>query len=150
MANFFEKINKAGQETVQKVKENTEINKITSLIQAEEKEKEKVFADIGRKYYEVMLNGSEVDEAFAHLFSLIAQSCEKISSFQAEILKIKNVKRCPKCGRECTQDSVFCAGCGTQLPQEDNAIVGNHCVKCGAELAPDDAFCFNCGNKIEK
>ena len=148
MAKFFEKINKTGQETVQKVKNNNEITKFTSLIQAEEKEQEKLFLDIGKKYYEIKNESSEVDETFAHLFSLVAQSREKISFFQAEILKIKNVRRCSKCGRECSQDSVFCAGCGTQLPQEEKTIKPNHCAKCGAELAPDDAFCFNCGSRI--
>lgn len=152
MANFFEKINKTGQETVQKVKDSTEISKINTLIQAEQKEQEKLFAQIGRHYFTLMKenDGESIEAAFCPLFDAVNQSEEKISAYQAEILKIKNVKRCPKCGRECSQDSVFCAGCGTQLPQEKKEIVGNHCVKCGAELAPDDAFCFNCGSKIDK
>lgn len=150
MATFLEKLNKTGHDTVQKVKDSTEISRITSLIQAEQNEQIKIFAEIGRQYYDLEKENAMLNELFTKLFSDISESNEKIASYQAEILRIKNVKRCPKCGRECSQDSVFCAGCGTQLPQEEKIINGNHCTKCGIELAPDDAFCFNCGTKIER
>lgn len=150
MATFLEKLNKTGHDTVQKVKDSTEISRINTLIQAEQNEQIKIFAEIGRQYYNLEKENDALNEPFAKLFSDISESNEKITSYQAEILRIKNVKRCPKCGRECSQDSVFCAGCGTQLPQEEKIINGNHCTKCGIELAPDDAFCFNCGAKIER
>lgn len=152
MANFFKKINKTSQETVQKVKDSTEISRFNTQIQAEQKEQEKLFVQIGRHYFNQMKEngGEDLEATFIPLFDAVNQAEEKISAYQAEILKIKNVKRCHKCGRECSQDSVFCAGCGTQLPQEEKEIKDNHCVKCGAELAPDDAFCFNCGSRIEK
>lgn len=150
MANFFEKINKTSHDTVQKVKDSTEISRINTLIQTEQDEQTKIFTEIGRHYYDLARERSDLSEPFLRLFSEISKSCDKIASYQAEILKIKNVKRCPKCGRECSQDSVFCAGCGTQLPQEENAVDSNHCIKCGADLAPDDVFCFNCGSKIER
>ena len=152
MANFFEKINKTGYETMQKVKDSTEISKINALIQAEQIEQEKLFAQIGRCYFNRNKDkGTDnIDEEYSRLFDAVSQAEEIISAYEAEILKIKNVIRCPKCGRECSQDSVFCAGCGTRLPQEEKSIKGSHCTKCGAELAPDDMFCFNCGNKIER
>lgn len=150
MATFLEKLNKTGHDTVPKVKDSTEISRINTLIQTEQNEQMRLFADIGRLYYDLEKENGSLNEPFVELFSNVSESNDKIASYQAEILKIKNVKRCPKCGRECSQDSVFCAGCGTQLPQEEKIPNGNHCTKCGAELAPDDAFCYNCGTKIER
>ena len=115
MATFLEKLNKTGHDTVQKVKDSTEISRINTLIQAEQNEQIKIFAEIGRQYYNLEKENDALNEPFAKLFSDISESNEKIASYQAEILRIKNVKRCPKCGRECSQDSVFCAGCGTQV-----------------------------------
>ena len=148
MANIFKKIKKKGNEAVQKAQNASKISKISNLIQSELTSQENVYTEIGRQYYAAAKANSELREPFNQLFLSIAQSCDKVASYQAEILKIKNVKQCPKCGRECSFDSVFCAGCGLQLPQEEKETTGNHCIKCGVELASDDAFCFNCGNKV--
>lgn len=150
MGSLFKKTNTASRSASKSSKKPSEISKIMTLIQAEQELQERIYAEIGKHFYEKEKNNSEMNEPFIQLFSEIAESNNKTELYQSEILKIKNVKHCHKCGRECSPDSVFCAGCGTQLPQEEKAIVDNHCVKCGAELAPDDAFCFNCGSKIEK
>lgn len=153
MANFFEKLNKTGQETMQKVKDTTEISKINALIQQSESEKEQTYAQLGKLFYDMSIKEQSIDivqEPFASLFGFIKNCDENIEKFKAEIIRIKNIKLCFKCGRECSADSVFCAGCGAKLIQEDNPIPTNRCCKCGTELMDDDAFCFNCGNKVTK
>ena len=53
------------------------------------------------------------------------------------------MKKCPFCGAQMNDDSLFCTECGKQIPQ------GNACSHCGAAVNNDDTFCQNCGNKVD-
>lgn len=152
MAKFFDKINSVRKNLLTETHNSSEIARINSLIQAEQDKQEELFAQIGRHYFSVKKTNAnnEGEEPFADLFAAVELSDKKIEAYQTDMLRIKNVKRCPNCGRECSRDSAYCAGCGTQLPQEEKVVACNHCSKCGADLADDDVFCFNCGNKLEK
>lgn len=153
MENLFKILNDTGHGATQKVKDYKEISQINSLIQTEQNNREKLFAQIGQHYYnQIKENGREnIDESISQLFSAIDQTEEKISTYQAEIQKIKNVKCCPQCGRECSQDSVFCSSCGKQLPIQIVQMPDIHqCANCGAEINEGDLFCFSCGKKIER
>ena len=52
------------------------------------------------------------------------------------------MKKCPNCGAQMNDDSLFCTECGKQIPQ------GNQCPHCGALLNNGDVFCQNCGKKV--
>lgn len=152
MAKLLDKFNSVRKNLLTETHNSSEIAKINAMIQEERDEQEKLFAQIGRHYFSFIKanGGSEVEKPLTDLFAAVELSDKKIEAYQSDILRIKNVKRCPNCGRECSQDSAYCAGCGTQLPQEGKVVDCNHCSKCGADLSDDDIFCFNCGNKIEK
>ncbi len=50
---------------------------------------------------------------------------------------------CPKCNAPVTENSKFCASCGSSL-----IPATTKCPKCSAELAADSKFCNICGAKI--
>ena len=52
------------------------------------------------------------------------------------------MKKCPFCGAEMSDDSLFCTECGKELSK------GNKCPHCGATVSDGDAFCEKCGKKI--
>ena len=54
------------------------------------------------------------------------------------------MKKCPNCGAQIDDNSLFCAECGKQIPQ------GNVCSNCGALVNDGDTFCQNCGSKVER
>ena len=53
------------------------------------------------------------------------------------------MKKCPNCGAQIDDNSLFCTECGKQIPQ------GNVCPHCGASVSDGDAFCQSCGNKVD-
>lgn len=53
------------------------------------------------------------------------------------------MKKCPYCGTECGDESLFCTECGKEFPK------GNVCPHCGASVNDGDVFCMECGNKID-
>lgn len=160
MSDAFNKIQKSGQKTVQKVKESSEVSKINSLIRAEQKTQEELFAQIGRQYFDLMNGGDaeNVPQSFSSLFASVAQSIEKVAKYQADISEIQNKRRCPKCGRTWGPDAFFCADCGAELPQvkkEDKSQAGTAetqkmrtCPNCGHICGPDSLFCIECGAKL--
>jgi class 3 adenylate cyclase len=48
--------------------------------------------------------------------------------------------QCPRCGRDSSPKSLFCAGCGSSL--------GRKCMACGQANRIDSRFCDNCGKPI--
>jgi predicted nucleic acid-binding Zn ribbon protein len=54
------------------------------------------------------------------------------------------MKKCPYCGAQMNDDSLFCTECGKQIPQ------GVVCPHCGASLNEGDVFCQSCGKRIDE
>ena len=50
---------------------------------------------------------------------------------------------CPRCGASINEGVAFCSECGCKIPQ------GNVCSHCGAPVSNDDVFCKNCGKRID-
>ena len=48
--------------------------------------------------------------------------------------------RCPHCGRDNSEASSFCGGCGVPL--------GPKCTSCGHANRIDSRFCDNCGKPL--
>ena len=53
------------------------------------------------------------------------------------------MKKCPNCGAQVDDNSLFCTECGKQIPQS------NVCSHCGASVSNGDTFCQNCGNRVD-
>lgn len=144
------KISAAGQTTVQKAKDITEITKLNSTISGAEEKVRELYTTMGyevyRAYYENPL--PEV----AGLIAEITQLHEKIEECKAQIDAINAVKTCPQCGSKVSKEMAFCGTCGFRLPVEQPApaaeAVPAFCGACGAPITAETVFCTNCGNKV--
>lgn len=52
--------------------------------------------------------------------------------------------KCPNCGAQINDDSLFCTECGKPIPQ------GSVCPYCGASVNEGDAFCQSCGKRVDE
>lgn len=54
------------------------------------------------------------------------------------------MKKCPFCGAELNDESLYCTECGKELPK------GIECPHCGASVNEGDVFCTECGKRIDE
>lgn len=144
------KISAAGQTTVQKAKDLTEITRLNSTISGAEEQVRELYTTMGyevyRAYYENPL--PEV----AALIDQITQLHQKIEECKNQIDTINEVKTCPQCGGKVSKEMAFCGNCGFRMPAAEPAPTAEtkaaFCGVCGATITADTVFCTNCGNKV--
>lgn len=151
---FFDNIGKtisdASQGAIQKGKEIADIAKYNSLISEEEKKTAGIYEQLGRKYVEV--KGDSAEDIFKEYIDAIKTSGEKISEYQKKIVDVKGISKCPSCGAEVPNGSLFCAVCGAKIKVSSEQSEGNSkfCDACGAAIADGSKFCTSCGKAVEE
>ena len=139
------KVSKSSQNVINKTKDMASVSSLNSQITELEKAIKSFFIQLGEKYYEKF--GDSPDEELLQLCSSITESKEKIKECRQEIIKIKKIRICPKCGAECDDSLSFCGACGTELPKPESQGK-KFCTNCGHEISTQATFCPQCGNKI--
>ena len=70
-----------------------------------------------------------------------------------EIEKLKNIVRCPQCGKVIREDDLFCSCCGTRIIKKQDPEKTSEeglCPQCGAKLEDNAVFCVKCGYKVKE
>lgn len=76
---------------------------------------EKAYKALGNKYY-LLAKGEKIDSAdFSTEIANIDELISQRDNLLKQIEDIKNLKRCPVCGKAQSNDKPFCADCGTKL-----------------------------------
>ncbi len=143
------KVSDAGKGVAQQTKNLTEIARLTSVIDTEEKMVAQSYTQIGKTYYENHKN--DPDAECAAQIALVNKSLEKIAQWREQIQRIKGIVKCPQCGAEIPYGSQFCGVCGTKIVRPEAAPAAasvRRCPSCGAEAAAADRFCNKCGKPL--
>ena len=143
------KVSDAGKGVAQQTKNLTEIARLTSVIDTEEKMVAQSYTQIGKTYYENHKN--DPDAECAAQIALVNKSLEKIAQWREQIQRIKGIVKCPQCGAEIPYGSQFCGVCGTKIVRSEAAPAAasvRRCPSCGAEAAATDRFCNKCGKPL--
>ena len=76
---------------------------------------EVLYKEIGKLVYDIHL-GAEVqpDEMDAHLAQL-DDLCMRIQALRVQLAGVKFSLTCAACGKQCSREDAFCAGCGATL-----------------------------------
>lgn len=147
---FFDEIGKkvteVGQKTVQKSLEFTEISKLNMMISDEEKNLSALYGEIGKLY--LKLHKDDYEDAFAEVMKSVNTTEKKIHSYKNQIVELKGVQRCEKCGAALPQNAAFCSSGGTPASRQTQSKT-SICKYCGAKLVENASFCATCGKPIK-
>ena len=125
---FFNKLGKKASKTYQITKEKasnlTEELKLRGKISDVKENINKIYTEIGEVVYSEIKAGNDVSK------DEITGKCEEISrlyqdieKLESELLAIKKIKKCVKCGEELELNSEFCSKCGEKQPEVEKVEV---------------------------
>lgn len=117
---FFEdlgnKISNTGKDIAKKTKDMSDTSKLNGEIKKNQDLINKTYSDIGKLYFE---NYSNLDcPELKELCNTITEANAKIEELKVEVLKIKGIVICPKCGKEVSTSATFCGNCGNKMKEE--------------------------------
>ena len=90
------KISDTTQSVVEKTKISTDTMRLNGLISDEERNVQRIYAEIGRKYME--LHGADGDPDFAGLMQEYQTSKAKMEEYRSQIRRNKHLLICAGCG----------------------------------------------------
>lgn len=143
--NISKKVSEAGQTTIQKAKELSDITRYNSMISEEEKKVNNTYYQIGKLY--VSMYANEASGEFVGMIANIAESEGKIAEYRKLIQEIKGIRRCTNCGSEVAKDALYCNSCGTAMPKPETTDNSEYikCAGCGSMVKKGMRFCTTCG-----
>lgn len=83
-----------------------------------ESKREKDFADLGRIYFELAKNNTDLTDEARNLVDAISEKNEEIARLNQDIQNTKNKRICPNCNANIDMNSVYCNNCGAKLTIE--------------------------------
>ena len=154
---FFDDIGKkvadAGQKTIKKTKEISDVVRLNALISQEENKIESLYNQIGKLY--VSLHATDSEEEFIDMVRNAIESDSIILAYRQQIQDLKGMQRCEICGAEISKDALFCNNCGNSIQknagqQTETVEDGAVCPNCGNIGKKDARFCTLCGQQLEE
>lgn len=145
-----------------KPKPQKEIGRLKANIKKLEKEKNKLFPDLGKAAYQAFLDGRLQEASLAGTFenlktldAQIEQGQVEISRLIAQVEQMKAAAAqppaaaaaCPHCGAPATPGLKFCGSCGKELAPPAPAAAAT-CAKCGSPAVQGVKFCAQCGTPV--
>lgn len=152
---FFDDLGKkvvdAGQKTVQKTKEMSDIAHINSLINQEVNKTNSMYYQIGKLY--ISIHGKDCEEEFSEMVNAVIASERAVREYEKQIQNIRGVQCCKQCGAEVPIGVAFCSSCGNPMPEvttQRNADDYVKCPNCGNLVRIDVRFCTSCGRSMSQ
>lgn len=76
---------------------------------------EVLYKEIGRQIYELHRGVEPDNDVMDNRIAQIDDKQEKVAALREELASLKSVAVCPHCGKHCSKEDAFCAGCGGAL-----------------------------------
>lgn len=122
---FFDKLGKKVSDTYNSASEKTgklaRETKLRMMISETRENQKQLFENLGQEFYKKFLNrrDEEVAIGFIEGFKEIDKSEEVIKDYENEILTLKGLQNCPKCGEPFNINFDFCPKCGYKHEEEE-------------------------------
>jgi len=143
------------------IKPQKEIGRLRVQIRKLEKERDKLFPELGRAAYQNYLGGRQEDAASSGLLSRLKELDEETARLNAQMQDLQAQAQqmkaapppatasavCPACGSSVPPGVKFCGNCGAGLPPQAHS--GAACPYCGSAVTPGAGFCGECGKPLQ-
>lgn len=77
--------------------------------------REKDYADLGKIYFELVKDATDLSDEARNLVDAIIEKNEEIVRLNENIQNIKNKRVCPECNANVDANSSYCNNCGVKL-----------------------------------
>ena len=139
---FFDDLSRKVSRGTKNLADSTRLN---ALIADSKKQIEGLYRSLGSAYYEAHRDdpAAEQPELIAELNRLY----ESMAQAQDALRQLRGLSKCPNCGAELPQNTLFCSSCGARQPQPEQpaAPAAGVCPNCGAPNQTGSRFCATCG-----
>lgn len=164
-----ETITSKSKDVAKKAKDITEIAKLSGQIGSKEASLNEIFQEIGKMVYEQKSEwfNQRLSEKCGEADSIFME----IENLKKEVMALKGMQKCLKCGEEVDEEAGFCPKCGAAMPvvepvkeeepkaetqetSEESAPQDHDseepvCPNCGKKVASESIFCSGCGAKLK-
>ena len=123
MSDIFKKIGDtltdAGKTVGEKTKQAGTVAKLNAKIISSERSISESYSILGKYYYDTYKDNP--DEEIAETVNAVTAAVDTIAELKSELLAIKGLVKCTKCGGECPFEDTFCGKCGAELEKPEPA-----------------------------
>lgn len=109
----------AGKTVGEKTKQVGSVAKMNAKIISCEHSISENYSILGKYYYDTYKDNP--DGEIAETVNAVTASIETIAELKSELLAIKGLVKCQKCGSECPFEDTFCGKCGAELEKPEPA-----------------------------
>lgn len=105
-----------------------------------------LLTELGRAYYESHTDDHQTE--YEAQLAVIRDAYADIAQCEAHAGEVAAGKRCPSCGAQLAEGSLFCNICGMKLQDFSGGAESadqNLCPRCHTAISPGDIFCTSCG-----
>jgi len=125
-----------------KMKDTTEMMKISGQITNNEKALNDLYIAVGKAY---CANPNAESHPELNDYVLQVQMLEQQNqSLQAQYTALKGIVICPQCQAQVKAGTPFCSICGYRFPYQPKKV----CLNCGSSLTEEQRFCTVCGTPV--
>lgn len=128
-----EAITKTARELGGRAETFYETQKMKNRISGEERQIQKIMAEIGKIIYRRYLDGTPLEDSQKMLCEQIDQRMEKIARYKESLAGVKGRKICPSCGSSVDGSASFCPHCGAACPTRETEAEAGDVVEGTAE-----------------
>ena len=134
-----EAITKTARELGGRAETLYETQKMKNRISGEERQIQKIMAEIGKIIYRRYLDGTPLEDSQKMLCEQIDQRMQRIPAYKENLAGVKGRKICPSCGSSVDGDASFCPHCGAACPtRETEAEAGDVVDGTAEEVDPSE------------
>jgi len=109
-----EELNKAAKFISKETGKFVKSAKLTYAASDIESQLDKIYASVGKKFYDACIHENNIPEELSKEFERIAELKKDFENAKDQISEIKSTKKCPACSEPINENDAYCKKCGAK------------------------------------